>query len=146
MLVWSISAVDVHRFQPPWLASVSVRVQLVFVAPRVRLWLILAFQLQLYTKTSSIGQQVILDSEAPARHFHWPLVRGTYSSLGTIIMGSFRVVLHPGTNSSSLGRERNSFVRFIILVSMLLYFSSFFFLLFFFFLEALRIHRRRRML
>lgn len=62
-----------HRFQPPWL--VSIRLQLVFVPPLVRLWLILAFQLQLYTKTSSIGQQVILDSGASAWHSHWLLDR-----------------------------------------------------------------------
>lgn len=48
----------------PWL--VYIRLQLLFVPPRVRFWLILAFQLQLYTKTSSIGQQVILDSETSA--------------------------------------------------------------------------------
>lgn len=57
-------SISLHRSRTPWL--VYIRLQLLFVSPRVRFWLILAFQLQLYTKTSSIGQQVILDSEASA--------------------------------------------------------------------------------
>lgn len=57
-------SISLHRSRTPWL--VYIRLQLLFVPPRVRFWLILAFQLQLYTKTSSIGQQVILDSEASA--------------------------------------------------------------------------------
>lgn len=50
------------RFKAPW--AVYIRLQIVFVPLRLRFWLILAFQLQLYTKTSSIGQQAILDNEA----------------------------------------------------------------------------------
>lgn len=50
------------RFKAPW--PVYIRLQLVFVPLRPRFWLILAFQLQLYTKRSSIGQQTILDREA----------------------------------------------------------------------------------
>ena len=139
--MWLTRSGRCARLSPPisaTLASFCVRMQLVFVAPRVRLWLILAFQLQLYTKTSSIGQQVILDSEAPARHSHWSLVRGT-CLLTRSSWGRSGSISTPDEEFISPSREE-FIVRLIILVSMLLYFFFHFFFLRFNF-ESLRIHR-----